>query len=228
MEKGIFILLVICMVSVSCVSNFDYPINVKFIQLCPDSTSFNIVLVNSITPEILYSGLQYPNSSKLIQKTVNIVQEEQLRFHLEKVSDKTELLNWQRVWGTIIVGGRIDSLQSITLNPNSNIHLGDTTSLYFINAVRNSDNYDLWFGKQLLFKNMTYFLSDTYYDTCHLTTKLNKSDTFFVYRAGTNQMISYLPYSPFSSKGNLIIAISGMEGATDLKKLRMNIYPVNE
>jgi len=211
----------------SCVPYWDSQINVRFIQLCPDTTSFNIVLETSNNPGILYSGLKYPNNTKFIQRTVTLGGQELLTYHLEDISEHISLLQWKSN-GTIIIGGRIDSLLSIYISPPTNKYLGDTISFNFINAVRNSGNYDLFLGKKLLFKNKPYFLGSDYIDSSYLTTMLNSADTLFVYRSGTKEMVSYLPYTPYASKGNCTIAISGMEGGTDIKKLRLNFYPNNE
>ena len=231
MKKRILTFIVIGIVAMSCNSNWDMPLKVRFIQLCPDSTIFNVALETSTTPGILYSGLQYPNSSKFIQKTLSLGDQEPITFHLEKNGSKNALLVWGHsvsFTGTIIISGTIDSLQSCIINPSDRTYLGDTTSFNFVNAVVNSGLYDLKLGNQMLFQNRPYFSTDRQLDSCYVLTQTKTTDTLFVYKSGTSQIVANLPFAPYASNRNCTITISGLEGSTDFKKLRVSLFPNNK
>jgi len=223
--------LLLCFVGISCHSHWDMPLKVKFIHLCPDSTTFNFVLETSSTPGILYSGLQYPNSTNTIEKTLSLGNQEPITFHLEKNGNHNTLLKWGNdvsFKGTIIIGGTIDSLQSCIVHPLSNTYLGDTTVFNFVNAVTNSVLYDLKLGNKFLFRNKVFFTRDSHLDSSCIITKFNKTDTLQVYKSGTSQIVAYLPYESLKSNRNCTITISGIEGATDFKKLRVSLFSNNE
>jgi len=233
-------LLITCIISIlvlcTCLKpdNYDDTITTNVIQLSPDSTSLT-VYEGYLSQNIYYdypailSRLQYPNSSKAIPITYDFspgVAPPGLIVKKE-FNDTTKLLTMNVTQNsgreTFILGGLIDNLQSVCINENlNNRPAGNNILVRFVHAVPNTTNYDVMLGKQLIFSNKAFFSNDSIVGS-YLNLPSSK-DTFFVFKTGTNQLVSSMPCIPFTTASKFTLSISGIEGATNYQKIRMSVF----
>jgi len=192
----------------------------EVIDLRPDTIPVNILINQNLMTK---GSISYP-----FLITSSPVSPDSISINISRYTNVSPLL-LQTTYKTtadsfysMVIGDSMGSFKYVINHVSANtLTLSGPIGIRFINAVPNC-NYDLKVNNQFIYYNKQYFTRDLLLNNFAVVDSLK--DTVFVFKTGTDSMISYVPITNTISNGYYTFSVNGVAGDSTFKAVQLDMF----
>ena len=192
----------------------------EVIDLRPDTIPTNILINQSLMTN---HSINYPfliTSSPVSSDSIviNVSRYTNVNASLLQTLYKTTADSFY----SMVIGDSMGSFKYVINHVSNNtLTLNGPIGIRFINAVPNC-NYDLMVNNQKIYYNKPYFTRDMMLNNFAIVDSLK--DTVYVFKSGTDSIISYVPINNTIANGYYTFSVNGIAGDSSYQAVQLDMY----